>query len=51
METAYMLVYVQKSEEYKLLSDLTVEDVPNNVREQYIDYIKETQEKERRSRF
>jgi len=40
METAYMLVYVQKSEEYKLLSDLTIEDVPNNVRDQYIDHIK-----------
>jgi len=28
-----MLVYVKKNEEEKLLSDLTIEDVPKNIRE------------------
>jgi len=43
METAYMLVYVQKSKEKRLLSDLTIDDIPKNIQEQYQENIKITQ--------
>jgi len=38
-----MLVYVQKSKEKRLLSDLTIDDIPKNIQEQYQENIKITQ--------
>lgn len=43
METAYMLVYVQKIKEKKLLSELTIDDIPKNIQEQYQENKKLTQ--------
>ena len=38
-----MLVYVQKSKEKKLLSELTLDDIPKNIQEQYQENKKLTQ--------
>lgn len=50
-ETAYMLVYVEKSQAAMILRELTVDDIPSHVQQEYSDDLKKRSMLERKKKF